>query len=113
MRAPNALAQILEAFIAKELQPWVKTFPNEYYEQLFRLRGIDYDEKNVRRPQYFGLSEIWRVYGKFSATQLSNMTHDEGTPWKDIFDKYQGRIPRNTDITRDAMRDWFDRERSG
>jgi hypothetical protein len=38
-RKKSDLAQILEAFIAKELQPWVKTFPDEYYEHLFRLRG--------------------------------------------------------------------------
>ena len=29
-RARDALAQILEAFIAKELQPWIKTFPSEF-----------------------------------------------------------------------------------
>src|SRR5262249_44137805 len=39
-RAADALAKILEAFIAKELQQWVKTFPSDYYEQLFRLRGL-------------------------------------------------------------------------
>lgn len=53
-RASNALAQILEAFIAKELQPWIKTFPDEFYEQLFRLRGLDYPKDEVKRPQYFG-----------------------------------------------------------
>jgi len=54
-RAADALAKILEAFIAKELQPWVKTFPPDYYEQLFRLRGLEYPQYTVKRPQYFGL----------------------------------------------------------
>ena len=31
--------EILEAFIATELRKWVKTFPIEYYKELFRLRG--------------------------------------------------------------------------
>lgn len=53
-RASDALAQILEAFIAKELQPWVRTFPDEYYEELFRLRGLEYPNDTVKRPQYFG-----------------------------------------------------------
>lgn len=53
-RASDALARILEAFIAKELQPWVKTFPDEYYEKLFKLRGLDYPHDSVKRPQYFG-----------------------------------------------------------
>lgn len=38
-RAKNALAKILEAFIAKELRKWVSTFPTDYYKELFRLRG--------------------------------------------------------------------------
>lgn len=53
-RARDALAKILEAFVAKELQPWVKTFPSDFYEQMFRLRGLPYPNQSVRRPQYFG-----------------------------------------------------------
>lgn len=53
-RASDALAKILEQFIAKELQPWVQTFPSDYYEHLFRLRGLDYQRDTVKRPQYFG-----------------------------------------------------------
>ena len=53
-RASDALARILEAFIATELQPWVKTFPDEFYEQIFRLRGLEYPRDTVKRPQYFG-----------------------------------------------------------
>ena len=33
-RTTDALAKILEAFVAKELQPWVKTFPDDFYAQL-------------------------------------------------------------------------------
>jgi len=53
-RAANALAEILEKFIAKELQPWVLTFPNEFYAQIFRLRGLDFPKDSVKRPRYFG-----------------------------------------------------------
>lgn len=53
-RAKRALVEILEKFIAKELRPWVKTFPNEFYEQLYRLRGLSYPKDTVQRPQYFG-----------------------------------------------------------
>jgi P63C domain len=52
-RARDALAQILEAFVAKELQKWVKTFPADFYQELFRLRGIPYTG-SVKRPQYIG-----------------------------------------------------------
>lgn len=38
-RAKNALAKILEEFIAKELRKWVSTFPTDFYKEMFRLRG--------------------------------------------------------------------------
>lgn len=53
-RAANALARILEQFIAKELQQWVPTFPPEFYEQMCRLRGLEYPRYTVKRPSYFG-----------------------------------------------------------
>jgi hypothetical protein len=53
-KARDEYAQILEAFVAKELQPWVKTFQYDYYEQLFRLRGLVFSTSSVKRPQYFG-----------------------------------------------------------
>ena len=41
-RAKDALAKILEAFVAKEIQPYLKTFPADYYENLFRLYQLPY-----------------------------------------------------------------------
>lgn len=55
-RARNALSKILEAYIAKELAVWVKTFPDEFYREMFRLRGIEKELLNgqLPRPKYFG-----------------------------------------------------------
>jgi hypothetical protein len=53
-RARDALARILEDFIAKELQPWVSTFPVDFYKELFRIRGLSFPGATVRKPQYFG-----------------------------------------------------------
>lgn len=53
-RAADALAKILEQFIAKELQPWVKTFPPRFYDNMFRLRGLNFPKDTEKRPQYFG-----------------------------------------------------------
>lgn len=51
-REKDALSKILEAFIAKELQPWVKTFPIDFYKEIFRLRGLEFKSSNT--PSYFG-----------------------------------------------------------
>jgi hypothetical protein len=72
-RTKNALARILEAFVAKELQPWIKTFPDEYYAQLFRLRGLDYRADSVRRPQYFGTLTNDIVYKRLAPGVLAEL----------------------------------------
>ncbi|MCS3426769.1 P63C domain-containing protein [Leucobacter aridicollis] len=53
-RAKDALAKILEGFVADELQQWVSTFDVEWYKQMFRLRGLPFDPNSVKRPPYFG-----------------------------------------------------------
>lgn len=52
-RPRDALARILEKFVAKELRPWVKTFPAEFYKQIFRLNQWEYHE-NCGRPGVVG-----------------------------------------------------------
>ncbi len=52
-RARDALAEILEQFISADLARWAKRFPDEYYEQLYRLRKIETKEGS-RRPMYLG-----------------------------------------------------------
>ncbi|NEZ68429.1 hypothetical protein D0962_37910 [Leptolyngbyaceae cyanobacterium CCMR0082] len=72
-RSSDALAKILEAFIAEELQAWVKTFPDEFYEQLFRLRGLSYPTDTVRRPKYFGLLTNDIVYKRLAPGVLDEL----------------------------------------
>lgn len=53
-RAKTALAEILEQFIAKELRAWSKTFPLEFYQQIFRLKHWKFDPASVKRPAVIG-----------------------------------------------------------
>ncbi|MFC1455710.1 P63C domain-containing protein [Microvirga arabica] len=72
-RARDALAKILEAFIAKELQPWVKTFPSDFYDEMFRLRGLKYPNDSVQRPQYFGVLTNDIVYKRLAPGVLDEL----------------------------------------
>src|SRR5690606_1671922 len=54
IRARDALAKILEKFIATELRRWVRTFPAEFYKEMFRLWEWPYDPKRVQKPSYVG-----------------------------------------------------------
>lgn len=56
-RAKDALAKILEAFIAKELRPYASTFPVQYYKRIFELRGWRFPElpkDQSKRPAIVG-----------------------------------------------------------
>ncbi len=72
-RAADALAEILEQFIAKELRPWVKTFPDQYYEELFRLRGLKFPTDGVKRPQYFGHLTNDIIYARLAPAVLDEL----------------------------------------
>jgi len=72
-RAKNALATILEAFIAKELQAWIQTFPTDFYQELFRLRGLAFPSASVKRPQYFGVLTNDIVYKRLAPGVLDEL----------------------------------------
>jgi hypothetical protein len=73
LRARDALTKILEAYIAEELQPWVRTFPADFYSELFRLRGLDYPSAPVKRPQYFGTLTNDIVYKRLAPGVLDEL----------------------------------------
>ncbi len=72
-RARDALTRILEEFIAKELQPYVPTFQVDYYREIFRLRGLDYPQDSVKRPQYFGSLTNDIVYKRLAPGVLEEL----------------------------------------
>ena len=88
-RANDALADILEQFIAKELRPWVRTFPNEFYAQLFRLRGLQFPRDHVSRPKYFGHLTNDIIYKRLAPGVLEMLK--SSTP-KDEKGRYKHRL---------------------
>lgn len=72
VRARDALAKILEAFVAKELQPWVRSFPPEFYKEMFRLKRVPYTS-NVKRPKYFGHLTNNLVYKRLAPSLLDEL----------------------------------------
>jgi hypothetical protein len=73
VRARDALAKILEAFVAKELQAYVRTFPDDFYSEIFRLRGLPFPQYTVKRPQYFGLLTNNIVYDRLAPGVLDEL----------------------------------------
>lgn len=77
IRARNALAKILEKFIAKELQTWTKTFPEEFYVEMFRLRRWSYpalvEGKKPARPSVVGKYTNDLVYERLAPGVLDEL----------------------------------------
>lgn len=77
-RAKRALAEILEKFVAKELQPWIKTFPAEYYEELFRIYGLPYPPENHNaRPGFMGRITNNVIYSRLAPNLLEELKKAE------------------------------------
>jgi uncharacterized phage-associated protein len=53
------------------------------------------------------LDRVWQIYGRFSAVQLSNLTHQPGTPWYKVYTEYEGQLPKRTDIPMSYIKDYF------
>jgi len=82
-RDRDALAKILEAFVATELRRWVKTFPVDYYRELCRLKSIEYPPPKKNFPQYFGHLTNDLVYDRLAPgvkaeLRQKNPTTDRG-----------------------------------
>lgn len=78
IRTERALATILEKFIAKELQPWTRTFPIEFYEQIFRLRGWPGPD-GVKRPSIIGHYTNDFVYARIAPEVLEELQRKNPT----------------------------------
>jgi hypothetical protein len=66
VRARDALARILEKFIAKELRPYVKTFPPDFYKEIYRLRGWTYPPNHNRHNSILGKLTNDLVYDRLA-----------------------------------------------
>jgi len=71
-RDRTALENILKRYISPDLQRWVKTFDDDFYVQLFRLRGWNYENIN-KRPGVAGRITIDIVYRRLAPNVLEEL----------------------------------------
>jgi hypothetical protein len=50
VRARDALAKIFTDFLTNERQKWTRTFPLDFYKEIYRLRGWKFEPWNTKRP---------------------------------------------------------------
>lgn len=59
------------------------------------------------------LDEVFRIYGRFTPIQLSNLTHEPNTPWAMVAKKFGGELPKNELIPDPLIQEYFDRKLHG
>ncbi len=52
-RDKEELQKLLEKYVSEEFRPWTRVFPNDFYVELFRLRGVTIEDVR-KRPAYVG-----------------------------------------------------------
>jgi hypothetical protein len=85
VRSRQALEKILEQFISQELLKWAKTFPDDFYREMFRLRGWHYSTVSVKRPSFVGTLTNDLVYERLAPGILDELRRitprdDKGRP---------------------------------
>ncbi len=86
VRDREALQKILDKYITDELAKWTKTFPDEFYKQLFRLKGMAYPAgASGRKPGYIGHWTNDIVYRRLAPAVLTelksrNPKNERGNP---------------------------------
>jgi hypothetical protein len=82
-RAKDELSQILAHYIAPELLPWTKMFPDEFFRQIYRLQGWVYRPGTAKRTPFVGHLINRYIYEKLPPGVLDelrrlNPTNEQG-----------------------------------
>ena len=72
-RARQALEEILNKFLSEELRKWAKTFPDEFYAEMFRLKGWSYIPLSVKNPGVVGKCTNDLVYDRLAPGVLDEL----------------------------------------
>jgi hypothetical protein len=73
VRDREALQKILELYLLKEFAAWAKRFPDDFYKELFRLRGWNWNKLSVARPGYVGKLTNDLVYERLAPGILDDL----------------------------------------
>ena len=66
VRDKMALHALLDKFLKKEFAAWAKRFPNEFYQEMFRLKGWSYNPMSAARPGVVGTYTTDIVYERLA-----------------------------------------------
>jgi hypothetical protein len=72
-RERDALQELLAMYINPKLLPWAKTFGDDFYKEIFRLRGWKWESIASRRPRLVGKLTKMVIYDRLSPELLAEL----------------------------------------
>jgi hypothetical protein len=72
-KARDALHRILDRYVSAHWAKWSKTFPDEFYQQIYKLKGLPYDPEKVARPGFVGRVTNNIVYARLAPGVLGEL----------------------------------------
>jgi len=79
IRDKKALEALLDRYLRHEFSAWAKRFPDEFYEQIFRLKGWSWKGMKVNRPSCVGSYTNDLVYSRLEIGILEEL--QVRNPW--------------------------------
>ncbi len=73
VRKEDALQNLLDRFLLKAFATWAKRFPDEFYREMYRLRGWMWQGRNVNPPQCVALYTKKIVYERLAPGILQEL----------------------------------------
>lgn len=74
IREKDALQKFLEKFLLEEKGKWVKTFPDEFFEMIFKMKGLTWKTVNKgQKPQWVGHHINDFVYSRIAPNVLAEL----------------------------------------
>jgi len=73
VREKDALKQFLDKFLLAEEAKWVKTFPDDFFEMIFRMKGWTWHYASTKKPQVVGHYVNDLVYARIAPEVLKEL----------------------------------------
>jgi hypothetical protein len=73
IRDKTALQALLDKYLRKEHAVWAKRFPDEFYQEMFRLRGWQWRGMKINRPSCVGTYTKDIVYERLAPAILDEL----------------------------------------
>lgn len=105
VRARRALEQILEKYISDKLLAWAKRFPDEFYREIFRLKGWSYSQLVAgQKPPIIGKYTNDIVYARLAPYILDEL-QARNPPTPKGYRKHKHHQWLSEDVGHPALRD--------